>query len=100
MNVISMFISATIMAIIGYLTAMLCKINVNKVISDLSAIFLFVPLIISLITTPMGDVEALNYFVTNYINALANALPGMIIGDIVGTLFAEVTKILGSFWET
>ena len=97
MDITSLFISATIMTIMGYLTDMFFKINVKKVASDLSIIVLFVPLIVSLITTPLGEVEALNYFVTNYINTLVNALPGMIVGDVVGTFFAEMTKVFKQF---
>ena len=91
MNVMLMFISGIIMAVIGFITTKLWGIDIPKFVSDTVVLLvLTVPL---LFYNPY-DIEAATNFIENYIVTFINILPGVIIGDIAGTLFYEFVKPL------
>jgi len=81
------------MAIIGFITEILIKFNLKKIVSDLSIIvFLVVPAISFLFSPRIGNVEATSEFLTNYITTFVNMLPGIVIGEVAGTIIGAVVN--------
>lgn len=93
MNLAMMFISSILMTILGFLTYRLVGFNLVKMISDL---VLYIGLVIPYLAFVFGpkDIQAFMVFMKNYVAILTNLNMwlGIIIGDIVGTIFAMMTK--------
>jgi len=63
----------------------------KKFISDLSIIFFFVvPAISFLFSHNVYNVEATSEFLINYLSTFVNMLPGIVIGEVAGTIVGAV----------
>ena len=84
-----MFISAIIMAVIGFITTKIWGVNLPKIISDI--IIMLIIAVPVLLYAPSAGIEETSQFIGNYVETFVTILPGVIIGDVVGSLFSEFT---------
>jgi len=101
-DVTLMFISGIIMTIVGFITQKYFGFNVSKLKSDLVAmvVLVLIPAIQLLFLpreTMLGFTEAMMDFLTNYLKTVTNMLPGMVIGEAVGSTIGKFVEIFRQF---
>ena len=80
-----------IFGIFGFIISKIIEVNPYRIFTDLIAIFIILSLIIAIwpaIVTPEKAVET----IPNIIDVFANNLPGIIIGDIAGSIVGSITN--------
>ena len=86
------FILLIIFGIIGFITEKIWGINPAKIYSDIVAIVVILVLV-SFIPTGTTDLNQSLDNIENLVTFFADALPGIIIGDLAGTFVSKLTEV-------
>lgn len=91
----AMFWWAVVWAIVGLITTAIWGLDVPKFIAD-AVIFLVMAAgpIWFIASGNYNDIDKTTTFLESYISRFIEMLPGVVIGDVVGTLFAPLFGLL------
>lgn len=84
------FLFSVVSYFVGFTTYAVWKLNVSKAAADMSAIFLFLPLIVIVATVPLSSPSQTITATTNWLVTYIQGLPVSILGDIGGSIAAVV----------
>ena len=90
MDVGANLIFLIVFGLVGFVISKIWGINPYRIFSDLVIATIVIAIFIAMwpaIVTPEKAIEA----IPNIINVLANNLPGIIIGDIAGSIISAIT---------
>ena len=91
-----MFLWAVFWAIVGLITTLLWGIDIPKFVADLIVLIVVaVGPIIFITFQGYMDIDKTVEFLESYIINFVQMLPGLVIGDTVGTCFGKVKEIFG-----
>lgn len=79
-----------IFGIIGFIISKIWDINPYRIFSDLLAGIFVISLMLLLLPVILNPSSSLDY-IPLVINLFVNNLPGMVIGDIAGSIIASIT---------
>jgi len=74
----------------GFVVSYFFDINPYRIFSDIAAAFIIVLLIIAMLPAIFNPENALDA-IPNVVDVFANNLPGIIIGDIAGSIIGAIT---------
>jgi len=90
-NFTPMFISAIIFCLIGFFTEKVFGLNIEKFASDIIACFFLITMLSFVTFSPQSINDSADN-IAKMINFFVSALPGIVIGDVAGSLVAEITE--------
>ncbi len=89
-DITSIFASAIVISIVGFITTKLWGINLPKLVSDIVVIIILVFPVMGF--NPQVSIEETSQFLQNYVITFVNIITPAMIGDAVGSIVSEVTK--------
>lgn len=85
------FFFCVIFALVGFITTKIWGFDIYKIYSDFGSVIVLVPLLALIFYRPESAKESVD-LLSGAMTSFANALPGIIIGDVAGSLVAEFTE--------
>jgi hypothetical protein len=90
MDMATNLIFLVIFGLIGFVISKIWGINPYRIFSDIGTVVIMVPLMFFVINASLNPENALN-LIEPMVDFFVNNLPGIMIGDIAGSLIAEIT---------
>ena len=91
MNLADMFIFLVIFGLVGFVISKIWGINFYRIFSDVSAAIIIVMMLIIMLPAVFNPENALDT-IPDFIGYFVSVLPGIIIGDIAGSVVGEITN--------